>query len=790
MLSFQSVNKDSAPESLLDLCFKYVVSHLDTICTVDPQTKEKRLKEGLTLPSEICEKLLEVYQQSGHSLEDKFVKIFENTETTRLKRVRLRNANITDYGLCILLNHKLTELDLTNCVFITKRSLWHINEYGDSLLSLAIGPSVNILPDTLHPDSPETVGESLSSPYFKRGYIIRTPNLRRLAVRNLNTHVEVLFFRLLVQSLHNLTHLDLSGCYDLDDLSYLCKLKNLSSLVLHNVRRLQETMESICILKKLRHLDISQSNEKHGTFLNENQTLAHVVESLPLLSSLDISGTNLAGTGVAEHSPASKTHSKTGYESTAPQTDIPGLSSRVNNPLDFLGLYATHHGACHRHDIPAKKISGDANEDQILTAAAAYIDRPEVLQKVLNDLYHLFRYETCQNVCHALTVVLEAMDRHLLEKHIQISGSATLFYIVKGKDKHSFAMRMKRKIICTLLNGMSTHRDDDTMMRNGCLTLCQFKIPQDVLFDFERLIHILLHIVWEMEQEGFVQRIGIYLLNSLACQVDGYQKQLLGEFGAINKMLALIEDRLERKICDDVLEVAWSTMWNVTDETAINCQRFLDGRGMEFFLGCLVTFPEKEELLRNMMGLLGNVAEVKSLRSRLMTSHFVSVFSDLLDSCSDGIEVSYNAAGVLSHMASDGPGVWSITNPRREDVLRRMVSAIERWDLTTERNINYRSFEPIMYLVQVYHTPECQHWAVWALANLTRVYPAKYCSLVEAEGGLTLLEEVMTHREPYLRIKELAAMVIEHCRQYNGLSVSTNGSGSGGAAYLEPPLDG
>ena len=42
-----------------------------------------------------------------------------------------------------------------------------------------------------------------------------------------------------------------------------------------------------------------------------------------------------------------------------------------------------------------------------------------------------------------------------------------------------------------------------------------------------------------------------------------------------------------------------------------------------------------------MMGLLGNVAEVKALRHRLMTSQFVSVFAELLDSCSDGIEVSF-----------------------------------------------------------------------------------------------------------------------------------------------------
>jgi Zyg-11 family protein len=68
------------------------------------------------------------------------------------------------------------------------------------------------------------------------------------------------------------------------------------------------------------------------------------------------------------------------------------------------------------------QISGDANEDQILVAALAYIERPDVLQKVLNDLYHLLRYETCQNTSYALHIILEAMDRHLTEKHIQISG--------------------------------------------------------------------------------------------------------------------------------------------------------------------------------------------------------------------------------------------------------------------------------------------------------------------------------------------------------------------------------
>nr|CAD7397256.1 unnamed protein product [Timema cristinae] len=695
MLPFPAI-VNGAPESLLDLCFKYVVHNLDTICSVDPFTRDYHLKEGLALPSEICERLIEIYQKCGNSVDDRFVNIFSNSHTTRLKRVRLRNSSITDDGLRVLLNHNLVELNISNCSEITEKSLQNINDRGDSIASLILGLSVNIFPDTLMSGIPcaQSINENICA-YHKRGYILRTPNIRRLAIRNLFVEGKNLYFPVLVRPLHKLTHLDLSGCFNLGDLSYLCELPNLTSLVLHNVVGLQNALASLCNQKNLRHLDISQVVDKQGVYRCENHTLAMLVENLPCLVSLDISGTNLAGTGVALHSPASKSGDK---ESVA-RTDIPGLSSRVNNPFDFLGLYGTHHGACRRHDIPAKRIAGDANEEQIYYAAAANLDRPAVLQKVLNDLYHLFRYETCQNINYALGVVLEAMDRHINEKHIQISGSATLFYIVKGKDKTSFDMRTKRMVIGTLLNGMSAYRSDDTMMRNGCLTLCQFKIPEDVLFDYERLVHLLLHIVSEMEQESFVQRIGIYLLNSVACQVDGSQKKLLGDLGAINRMLGLIEDRLARRVCDDVLEVAWSTMWNVTDETSMNCQRFLDGRGMEFFLGCLRVFPDKEELLRNMMGLLGNVAEVRALRPRLMTMQFMS-------------------------------------------------------------------FEPISYLAKIYHTPQCQHWAVWALANLTTVYPAKYCFLLESEGGLTLLQEIIQHDQPYGQIKELAMMVIKNCRQF------------------------
>lgn len=53
-----------------------------------------------------------------------------------------------------------------------------------------------------------------------------------------------------------------------------------------------------------------------------------------------------------------------------------------------------------------------------------------------------------------------------------------------------------------------------------------------------------------------------------------------------------------------------------------------------------------------MMGLLGNVAEVRDLRYRLMTEEFITVFRGLLSSCSDGIEVNIFLSALLIKKAS------------------------------------------------------------------------------------------------------------------------------------------
>ncbi|XP_055944753.1 protein zer-1 homolog [Argiope bruennichi] len=780
MAEFPTVWVENSADSLLDIAIRFCVKNPRAFCQYNPREGGYELREGLSLPEEICERMLAVCKiELKEGDFESLIKLFKDTNRTRLRQVDLSNSRVTDKTLEILANHKITELDISGCKQLTQAALDSIAKLWDGLQSLIIGSSSHIFEERTSKTS-EIQDDHLLHHCMGLLYgnvednvlihsepqtptYLQLPLLRKVVIHDVPKSEQNLCFMSLMKSAQYLTYLDLSKCeLNANEMNAIIMSKNLISLILCDVPNIRDLFHAICEIKTLRHLDISNTADHVIMYDSPNATLKRIVKSLENLVSLDISGTNLAGGRTQDRYTL-----ETGlYDDSL--TDIPGLASRVNRPLEFLGLLNCAFDACYRHHIPAKRIAGDASEEQILTAGQAYYAREPMIQKVLNDLFQIFRFSTCNNTKLALDVVMEAMRLHLRVKHIQVSGSASLFYIVKGEHKELFNIKMRRKIIKLLIDAMFLHYSDVTMLRNGCLTLIHFKIPDDVFFDYERLAILLLLIVAQDDQDEFVQRIGVYLLNSLACQVDGIEKKLVGDRGAITIMLQVIEKRLQRSVCDEVMETAWSTMWNVTDETPINCARFLEGKGMDLFLGCLEAFPQKPELLRNMMGLLGNVAEVKELRCHLMKDEYLLVFSQLLNSKSDGIEVSYNAAGILSHIASDGPEPWithNITAVKRDEVLKQMVEAIEKWNLDTKRNINYRSFKPILRLLTVEHTPEAQHWAVWALANLTKVYPEKYCNLLKEEGGIELLQNLL-QKPSYSRIHQLAEITINNCVRY------------------------
>lgn len=273
------------------------------------------------------------YYHNTNSDVNAIINLFRDTSRTWLKHVSIRNSLITDEGLQTLLRHNLVSLSLWYCHNVTRQSYETLLQHGTELQHLELGRNVDLLK---HGEPNE------KSPF---NFQLELPKLERLTMMSV-----VLQPTLRFEHLRELSYLNLTCCIMAEFcLESLVCLPKLHTLILYNVWPLEKEWPSLCAMKQLEYLDISVANSSgYGTYKEPDFLLATLVESLPVLTHLDISGTNLAGRGVA----------KKQSNGNGKNSDIPGLVSRVDRPLEFLGLYNTAHSACRRHDIPAISVSG------------------------------------------------------------------------------------------------------------------------------------------------------------------------------------------------------------------------------------------------------------------------------------------------------------------------------------------------------------------------------------------------------------------------------------------------
>ncbi|XP_077865787.1 protein zer-1 homolog [Saccoglossus kowalevskii] len=660
-----------SPDSLLDITCNHCLKNPQSFCNINSLGLPSQIRPGVYIPLEIAEKLVNAYYKNYKS-GNLFLSLFCDTNASRLQRVCLQGCqSVSEEGLKAVCQQDLVELDISETHF-EPSCLSHLQHLKPTLQSLNLHGCDNLMNSAT-------------------AYQFQFTNLRVLDIGQ--TSLKQHQLHQLIKPLLNLTSIDLSEVVSDGDLTFLDSVLNqLRSLVLFDCKLTLQSFHYLCQFKALRHLDISQDSSYHvKTFPN---VVPMLLQKLQTLVSLDVSGTDLLFP-----------------EKAMEVGDCKGTKCNINafkdfnRKLEFLGLLDTD--VCEEPNLPAVKVSGGANENQILISLKVYMSRCPFISKSLDNLFDIVRGTHLQRPSLAVTLIVAAMSRYPYNSRVQISGSASLYHLTKRDSDIKLNFKLRRSL--------SKHS---------------------------------LHMVTVVY--AFTTRQSISMLHHIK-MITSIHKT----------MITIIKERLEQRICDEVMEIAWSTLWNVTDETSENCKMFLDGDGMQLFLSCLSIFKETPELLRNMMGLMGNVAEVEVLRPQLVK--YTNVFSDLLDNRSDGIEVSYNAAGVISHIAFDGAAAWNVEYPSRQEVLSKMVKAIESWDLQSNRNINYRSFEPILRLLTCYHTPPVQHWSVWALANLCTVLPERYCALLKKEGGCEILHDIVVSQQPllYPRIKELAQITLD-----------------------------
>ena len=149
-------------------------------------------------------------------------------------------------------------------------------------------------------------------------------------------------------------------------------------------------------------------------------------------------------------------------------------------------------------------------------------------------------------------------------------------------------------------------------------------------------------------------RMSVAICSILAAKISTEQTSELGSrANYMKKLLSIVRTRMQENHLDITLKFTLSALWNLTDESPKTCKVFLDEDGMELFLDVLHAFPDKPEIETKVLGLLNNIAEVSWLRTSLLVDPFIQVLRSLLHSKS--IEVSYFAAGIVAHLASDKP---------------------------------------------------------------------------------------------------------------------------------------
>ena len=91
----------------------------------------------------------------------------------------------------------------------------------------------------------------------------------------------------------------------------------------------------------------------------------------------------------------------------------------------------------------------------------------------------------------------------------------------------------------------------------------------------------------------------------------------------MQKLLAIVRTKKQERTIDVTLKYTLSALWNLTDESPMTCQVFLEEGGMDLFIDVLDTFPGDKCIETKVLGLLNNIAEVPHLRSNLIKDQFL-----------------------------------------------------------------------------------------------------------------------------------------------------------------------
>lgn len=459
-------------------------------------------------------------------------------------------------------------------------------------------------------------------------------------------------------------------------------------------------IDVILELKNLRHLDISLISERYdGIECNALNTLLQYPEKLPNLTYLDISGwKNFNMKNMLEMYIKYHRHLK-----------YLGL---VMNPVNFDSMFCEPQHKQFRHDLI---IGGLGNEEQIRITLRKYCERPCYVRKAL---YHLFQLTMTFYTARPdiFELVLTPMAAHSSNFGVQMAATACLYNVTRGDLSKNIHPNVLSRGVSLTLDAMDAFPDEYQLQKNSLLILCSDRILQEVNFERYRCAKLVLDSLCVFEDVN-MNRMAVAICSILAAKVSTSETSVLGaEPFYMEKLLSMVRNRVQIKSSDITMKFTLSALWNLTDESAATCTVFLEQGGAVLFLEVLTTFRFDNAIETKVLGLLNNIAEVEKLRNSLMIDSLITELHSLLQS--EHIDVSYFAAGIVAHLASDGSSKWTAKSFTRTEMLDALERIVSHWKVPENEMVAYRSFKPFFPLLRRDMDYQVQLWAVWAVHHV------------------------------------------------------------------------
>ncbi|KAL7059784.1 hypothetical protein AAHC03_014033 [Spirometra sp. Aus1] len=423
----------------------------------------------------------------------------------------------------------------------------------------------------------------------------------------------------------------------------------------------------------------------------------------------------------------------------------------------------------------------DRGQKPLLAILLRNKDRRQYLQTAFHNIFE----ETSSREWldpELLAAVLRVMRLHMSHSDMILAGTAVVYNLTRGEQSAQLPLDLLNRAVNITLTAIEQHQKLLQLLKNCFLTLCSDTVLHRAQFSCKRCCELVFQSLIKYD-DVHMKRMGVAIISILAAEVPTSDlRDLSSDRRRLERLLmyvvekCLLADDVQELLAmqpgptlqylhaarcpavgspvyDTTLRFTLSALWNLTDECPDACQGFVEVGGLYVYAKVLKKMADQEEDFKNhvytkCLGLLNNVAEVASTKTSLLMEPLMEFFLKMLSHPS--IQISYFAAGIVSHLACLKDEEWLAANQYHKSTFIKVLgTAVRNWSSPQTEMVAYRSFQPFQSLILHEESRlEIHLWAVWAIHHILTKKDSRYVPVLRECPDLQLFLVYVVSMDP------------------------------------------